>query len=265
MSTKVIKCEKTNQDIPTQKFNITIPNTQIQITKEISLVKDYNDDIIKFLSEFNKISLLANWNEEIRLQIIRLLIPESLDISSSDTTQTITEKLLLAAYPKNKYHHFQEQAEKCYQNNFIFIKDYIKKINSWLEILAFSGELNKAEQKRKFEELFFKNLSTETKEIIVTQSLNGFENLVKYIESIENMLVETKVETEIVTNYTKGNFKTNYKYCRYHKTNTHNSEQCLKLKQFNNQQNKPSNANITDTKPDCSNIIHEKPFIYFLK
>jgi hypothetical protein len=95
---------------------------------------------------------MTSWNDDTQLSVFKLLIPETIDIRADDSIDELKEKVLAQYYPYDMHYLHQTRADATKHDDFALIDDYIQAIKRHVQILGFSGRLNKTEQQHKFEE-----------------------------------------------------------------------------------------------------------------
>jgi hypothetical protein len=103
-----------------------------------------------------------------------------------------------------------------------------------------------------------KNLNQTTKEQIAVHEMKGVERIHQYITKIEKMIKESVgLMLDLQSLLSPETREKKFRYCRYHKSNTHDSKDCKKF-QFLENQRKSHLSNIEHSTLESRNILQEK-------
>ncbi|KAG0435534.1 hypothetical protein DMUE_4686 [Dictyocoela muelleri] len=139
-----------------------------------------------------------------------------------------------------KFNHFQlnlslQALNDTKQITFLTIKDYFKQIKRIVKEIANCKKWCGNEINVLLESKFIENLTAETKIKMIESEKNDIQDIIEYITNIENVVANfknnIKGEPSQILNFKKVHDKNfNQKYCKFHKSKTHNTNECYSIK-----------------------------------
>lgn len=154
-------------------------------------------------------------------------------------------------YPKENSYIYFKKLQEIKQGNFYWIQDYVEIINKEIINLSIASKLNRKEMQNKFDEIFVSGLSIETRiEMVRLKLLGDTQKIINHIVEVENVFknnisLEEKKESTIrftnnrknyktknIKDETESKYKTEWfkKWCKFCRSETHNTRSCYKLK-----------------------------------
>lgn len=257
-------------DLPEQELNVnspieftyTIGTTNIQAKRKIfPLTEDrVHRESINWANEFKISTKLAKWSDEDALQVILSLIPVNLVqsvIVEKDLDATL-DKLKQLTIGKYSLTTLINNLKNIFQINYLSIREYLEAIMELINKLAIINKYSKRELENKILESFYAGLHAETLLEIRKAKCVTVQEIMDFIQGQEEILISnasnTSPSTPTFNEKTKSTLpkNSNIVYCSYHKTTTHNSKDCNKLKslrektkfgKYNHPDNTPGNNN----------------------
>jgi hypothetical protein len=143
-------------------FTINPPNTTLQINRTINLLTSLNDqDVFKYIAEFNEIASLSRWNEETSNEVLTSLTASNLlgYYTNCHSTKDKFQSLLKHKYPQTDSLKYYNQISSIKQKDFYTISCYKAKIYDICKQLAACNSWNSETLQFKIEEVFYNGLS----------------------------------------------------------------------------------------------------------
>lgn len=146
----------------------------------------------------------------------------------------------------------QENLKNLKQENFYFIKDYLEEVVKIVRMLSLTYNYKKSEAEKRMKEIFLTGLHNECQIEITKSNLFEVEDIMTYISNIEEILMSSVKQTKEYYNKSSGN--TNHKplkYCSFHKSSFHSTDECRKYKESQNiRQQKKYDHKYSEVKKD---------------
>lgn len=226
------------------EFTYTIEGTTITTKKSLDHLTNLGEQSITQWIKNTKHSLqLFQWTDEVASKItISIIGLNILPHGNYNSPDEIFKTLIKKHFTKQTKLILNKRLYEIFQHKNINIQTYYQKIVAAAEDLAIiNNETNLITQK-KIKEVFLKNLNKNTKLLALDKDLSEPLEIVEYISQRDEIIQEDRMRFR--NNSNKKNFTSNSeknkKYCKYHKTNYHSTEECNFLK--NKEKNKDSSA-----------------------
>ncbi|KAF9763216.1 hypothetical protein NGRA_1418 [Nosema granulosis] len=240
--------DKTNENRSTPcndktvKVELEVPGVKINLTKEIIIVDNIREiNMITWFRDLEQIAEQNKWSEEQLLEILPYLVTDKKaeNVHTYNTYEEVKKQTLLIAYPKDASLTILKILEKTRQIDFTTIEEYHEAIKINLEIYLLNTKCPKAEIDRRTEEFFLNGLGRYTADYLIRNKYKNFKEKLEDLNRIETE-IKTKVEqkerewaynnTRRVQDRYRERLDEGYsKWCKYHKSKTHNTEECFKL------------------------------------
>ncbi|MGL5708014.1 MAG: retropepsin-like aspartic protease, partial [Aeromonas sp.] len=245
----------------TANFTINPPNTTIQITRTLYLLNSVeSQNIFKYREEFIETAKLCGWDEDTQNTVLLALTSAELHPLYHGTTTT-SEKftaLLKNKYPEESAINYYNRITNTKQNDFVTIDSYLKEIEYICKRLAVCKSWTSSMTNQRKEEFFFNGLTKRTQLEMARLNVKNLSEMYNIIRTTENTMIEQikNFRSNRKSNFMESTEKLNSKrqdtgksskYCSYHKSTNHSSEECRtknKVKKFNKQY---ENKNIDKT------------------
>lgn len=238
-------------------FTVQVPNTSLTIQRLLPCLHDVNkQDMFKWKSIFYETIRLCNWSEETAITVLENVVHTDY-LATTQEYKALDDKvnaLMNIKYPTTHFFHIKQQLASVKQEDFYTIKDFMQKIDEFLQRLALIKPNTPAENREKREEAFYTGLSNISKVEMRRHNIVSFKDMYDTIHSTEQLILHnTNAYNRTHSNdkrpensYRKEN-TSNKKYCTFHKTNTRDTKECRKV-----------NANTTKSDEKKSYAIMEK-------
>lgn len=220
--------EKTNFKPQFSEFTHTIAGTTISTKRNLEHLTDLNQQSLTqwIINTKHTLKLFA-WEEEIASKVLQSIIEiHLLPQGTYNTTEEIYRTLIKKKYTKQSKLILNKRLYEIFQKRDESISQYLINITKAAEELAVINNESNTQTKKKIKEIFLKNLNKSTKLLALDKDLTEPEEIVEYITQREEIFKQDSRKE-----YGKINYQN--KYCKYHKTKTHSTEECYKLKSKN--------------------------------
>lgn len=209
------------------EFSHTISDTTISSKRSLEHLTDTSQQSVTVWIRNMKHSLKHfSWSEEIEAKVLLTIIGiDILPPGEYETSTEIFKALIKKHFTKQTKLLLNKRLYEIFQGRNESIKQYHKNISETAEHLAIINNESAAQTKKKIKEVFLKNLNKNTKLLALDKDLSEPEEIIEYITQRE--------EIHNQDGHNKPSLKENKntgKYCKYHKVNTHASEECRALK-----------------------------------
>lgn len=221
-------------------FTIQIPSTTLTIQRKLAcLTNIQHQDLFKWKTNFLETKLVCNWDENTAITVLE-------NITSTDYLhllkkhQTLSEKISAIfdlKYPSNTSYSIAQELSGLRQTNFYTIEDYIKKIDELTNKLAVMRHYTMNQINEKREETFYQGLDDLTKLEMTRLNIITYKEMYQVITETEKLLIQQysyKQRYDYNEDTTNKGYKKNYekyvkkKWCKIHRSRSHNTEECRK-------------------------------------
>ena len=238
-------------------FNVTSQETGFQFRFDIPALDDIEQqDIITWKETILNLSKTCTWNEIQLFTVLKNSIsPKYWNIiKNSQTSECIFKAIFAHVFDPSTLNPLYNKLNRTVQTDFETIKDYYKEIHQIHTEIGYARGDDEEKIIVRTHESFYTNLHYITKLEMQRQGIEKAKDIFDRIQKVEEMIFEQLNHLKFhYGNYNEQNHtdrRTNdQKFCHYHMTRTHNSEECKALKR-NKDQRKPKHN-------DKNNLIQE--------
>ena len=258
-----------------ERLNYVRPLTGATFSFEIEHLESIKDqDILSWRRKFIKAIETCSWSPEFAFDYLLALVDVKYHEQFEGVTivDEALLRLVSVKYPRSTSERFSRRLATLSQNNFHDIEYYMKAIEDILLRWAAAVQASEEEISSKREATFMNGLSNETQNFIDLQNIKIAEHVLQRIKETEENIkhrhksfidgINNKKWRQNGNNFSYKNYQGNpkngpkenrstpsqfnqynnsfkqkhvSKWCKYHKSNGHNSEECRFLKSQNTQ------------------------------
>jgi hypothetical protein len=240
-------------------FTINPPNTTLHIQRSINLLTSLeNQDLFKYRTDFYEVANLCKWSEETSNEVLISLTSSELlkHYKGCSTTIEKFNSLLRAKYPPTDSLKYYTQLTLIKQNDYLTILEYKDQIEKVCMKLAACKQWNEQTLEFKREEIFYNGLTKRTQLEMSRLNVKNLGEMYQIIHTTECTMIEQMNARLDKKHFNEPNKteKTYYKnnarkYCTYHHSTSHNTDECYsKKKNESNNNNKSTNMAIKEPK-----------------
>ncbi|KAG0434941.1 hypothetical protein DMUE_4964, partial [Dictyocoela muelleri] len=226
------------------------------------LVSLEEQDIINWQTAFKELARICRWPDEVQLEVLRQITDLTLQhrIGEANTPDEFLYKITKLKYNNSTAYKYQTRIINIKQRDYFTIRAYLYDIEKITRRLAFCLDWNDLIATNKIHELLFCGLDDSVKLEIMKYPSRDFDTILARLIEIENFIIQNikKYLSEINTininlrynksknqnqnpRYCPQNISKHHgintsknKFCRFHKSNTHDSSECRALKRKSN-------------------------------
>ena len=154
------------------------------------------------------------------------------ELHNSITFDQLFSVLLKNAYSQQEQTELRNKLINTYQKDYELIEEYRADLEDLLTVLGIISGKTQEDIKLQVRESFFNNLHAKTKYEMSRLGVFDFDEMCKRIKDAEQTIKNIKSS--------KIDDQNDTKWCKYHRTNSHNSEECYQAKNKREQKSKHS-------------------------
>ena len=202
----------------------------------------YVDDLCtinaqQWIKEIEHAREAAKWDCQTTAEVTKALLGPKYDelIGANKTFSAIKNKILAKQYPDTMKPQHISELKQIKQKNYGRIKQYFNNLKGTIEKLKICNKWKNGEEKERLEDAFFENLHPSAQTRITELGLTSSSEIVEMIERIENQTITQNITSKAHTGPNKSNYTEKLhknieskpkKWCDYHKSPTHNNQDC---------------------------------------
>lgn len=150
----------------------------------------------------------------------------------------------------------QDKLKRLKQSDYYLIKDYLNEVVKIVKTLSLVYNYKKGESEKRMKEIFLSGLHPECQIEMVKLQLTDINDITNHISNIEEVILSNIKQTKPENNFKKKEYFKPLKYCSYHKSNFHSSDECRKYNELKEKRNQTRDVyNQRKHGKDSANII----------
>ena len=155
-------------------------------------------------------------------------------IREKRTLATTIEEIKQIALPKEEAEKYFKNLRYIQQNNYTLIDEYCNAIEKEIRGISACLNWNIPETASRIEEHFHYGLSSDTNIEICRSNAKTRKEILTIIRNTEKVLLSNISNSEAIIKNKRHENKNISKWCKYHRNNNHNTEDCFTLKKREN-------------------------------
>ncbi|KCZ79439.1 hypothetical protein H312_03171 [Anncaliia algerae PRA339] len=171
-------------------FKAKIPDSEETYDIDIYTLEDPRfQDVIQWLSEFEKAKNECKWSDNTSIQILKRCINNELNlkIESIKTYDEAIIRIKEICYPEIDFDKYLNKLIKIKQMNYETIHEYLTKFNKLTKQTNMCLKPSEQLRERELFKYFLTGLSPRNQSIVVNQGLRTIEEMVNKIQNIEEL------------------------------------------------------------------------------
>ena len=251
------------------KFNLPITELNTSVEYSIEIFSGIqSQDFALWIRDFNEASSLFNWNASQKLAVFKIVLQADAKhcIKDSTTFSAALKSLKDQYYPPAAYAIHAERLLKIQKFSNETIKAYYDRLSLYKIRMELCMPTDEKVSDRELYQAFINGLPKNTKDEIINQGVQKLKDAYSLAERLfyneknyqkqpkKNFYDKKNMDTKQLSKNTK--FQRNDKFCKFHKTNTHNDSECKAQQQLKPKQNNNVSHESNHT---SNNIITEEP------
>ncbi|KAG0433575.1 hypothetical protein DMUE_5402 [Dictyocoela muelleri] len=208
-----------------------IQNSDILIKRDLPLFETLLSDLFQGIQTFRNTVRLTDWSSQTIVDVFKTLCSD--EILNIIEFKTCIEEIFVcmfkAKYSKSTIHTLQHYFRNLHLDKFHTTYEYKTAIDETIKRINIHKSYTQKEIKRLTEETFMFGIEDAILTKFISEGITDFDKIYERMVETENFIISKHVNNEKGNPKNKvGNLANNEKkWCRYHKVNTHNNNECL--------------------------------------
>ncbi|KAG0440307.1 Retrovirus-related Pol polyprotein from transposon 17.6 [Dictyocoela muelleri] len=280
MNSSVNRPETDNiKKFDSRNFKMMLADTDIETQIEIEILEDVQIQNVNIWAEKIKELIKNNsYTKQGGIAIINSLISFEIKDMLNDhkDPNRLLEEIIELKYDSSYLEKLNSDLRNSKQIRYMKIKEYYIKTKSIIDEIGKCRKWTKQEKTVLLESRFIENLTVETRIKMSEMEKFTCEDIVKYISAVEATIKEDYEKMNRFKNFKNDsnngkylynlgknpkNFasknKFNNQYCTFHKTKTHDTKDCIKLKQISKHSKNESNLVVKNFEEKSELLVIE--------
>lgn len=270
--------EMYNDSAPSDSNTLVVHTTPKSLDFQISLRFRYYkgkglDYALSWVDQFRHEVLKAEFEDTKVLKLIQVLLPSRVytNIKTKLTVDTQLDALVSLEAPQSQLQHLLHEISSIKQTNFVYIEEYLTKIQDLSRKIAILQKDTKEQQEYRVQSSFTAGIGSYTSIFLAKSDTFGMkESFAKILKLEESLISQIGQQNNTHLDYTPRKFQTehgfsaikkgnNLKWCSYHKTSNHDNLECRRQKYHKAPMK--SNGGKEEANAILLNKVHPRPIV----